>query len=403
MEPNKLGPIIRPLFKNIKALFKDLVQGDAVLGFRKGADGKLEDLKPILWDKAFGCKVKVDNVTDQGLFLIMERNGGIFLSGKLLVLPQSNIDDLMKKNEVNESILDAQKEIFNMLVGKINDILIEKVEKDIHLVMGENFIIDQQDLSFLPSDEEYISYTASVKMAGPITFSMALIISNELAKFIIKHISTDDEEEIDQDIEKDIDEKSDDNIENQPEFESEEKEVKQNINISSSFKKLNKNSDNADFYIEYIMEEDFPVAQIGTSLWSALIKMKKYGIDYIILVDGLKFIGLLTMADIRRGLSPFIEDPFKEYCREQDLATKSFNVEWFLEKEITPVSYNASLEEIIQSYVNQNTPYLPVCKNQRIMGVITHKKLIEFLGELLFAQFSSTPESDFNLAATGSK
>jgi len=106
--------------------------------------------------------------------------------------------------------------------------------------------------------------------------------------------------------------------------------------------------------------------------------------DYIILVDGLKFIGLLTMADIRRGISPFIEEPFKDYCREQDIATKSFNVEWFLEKDITPVPYNASLEEVIQIYLDQNIPYLPVCKNNRIVGVITHKKLVQFLAGFLF-------------------
>jgi len=149
---------------------------------------------------------------------------------------------------------------------------------------------------------------------------------------------------------------------------------------------------NSDFCIEDIMEEDFPVAQIGTSLWNALNKMREYGSNFIILVDGLKFIGLLTMADIRRGLSPFIEDPFKEYCREQDLATKSFNVEWFLEKDVIPVRYDASLEQIIQTYLAQNIPYIPVCKNTRIVGVITHKKLIGFLVSVLFEKITTDEE-----------
>ncbi len=383
MKIDKLGPIIRPLFKNIKALFKDLIEGDVVLSFRKGPEGKVEDLKPILWDKAFGCQVKVDNVTDNGLFVVMEKNGGIFLSGKLLVLPQGNIDELIKSGKPNESILDAQKEIFNMLVGKLNDILMEKVEKDIHLVLGENFILNANNISFLPSAQEYTSYTANVKVAGPMSFSMALIISKELSDFILKHI--DDEESEEEELkkeEKESQKPEEGKGEGEKHGEDDGKERNETIIKSIPIPKGDKND--SDFFIEYIMEEDFPVAQIGTSLWNALLKMKTYGMDYIILVDGLKFIGLLTMADIRRGLSPFIEDPFKDYCREQDLATKSFNVEWFLEKEIMPVPYNASLEKVLEIYLNQNVPYLPVCKGSRITGVITHKKLVNFLVGLLF-------------------
>jgi len=386
MEPDKLGPVLRPIFKNTKALFKNIVQGEVVLSFRKGPAGKVDKLKSIIWDKAFGCQVKIDNVTDNGLFILIEKNGGIFLSGKLLVLPQSNIEELIKKGEVNDSILDAQKEIFNMLVGKIGDILIEKVEKGVHLVMGENFIVNEKDISFLPPDQKYISYTANVKIAGPITFSMAVIMSTELADFILKHIEADKEME---------DEKNgkptseEDSIEDEKDEESEKGDKMLN---KGAFNTSQVSQTNGDFCIEEIMEEDFPVAQIGTSLWGALNKMREYGSDFIILVDGLKFIGLLTMADIRRGLSPFIEDPFKEYCREQDLATKSFNVEWFLQKDVIPVRYDASLEQIVQTYLGQDMPYIPVCKNTRIVGVITHKKLIGFLASILFEKISTDDE-----------
>lgn len=386
MKADKLGPILRPLFKNVKELLKELVQGDAVLSFRKGPTGKLEDIKSILWNKAFGCRVKIDNVSENALFIIMEKNGGIFLSGKLLLLPQSNIDSLLKEGEVNESILDAQKEIFNMLVGKLNDVLREKVQKDIHLVMEDNFIINEKELSFLPPDKEYITYTASVKLAGPVTFSIGLIFSNELANLIIKHIS-DDEEEIEEVEQRDEPEQK--QIEEN--LDQEEIEKEPSTSFISFFKSISK--DSVTSYMDYIIEEDFPVAQLGTSLWNAANKMKEYGVDYIILVDGLKFIGILTMADIRKGLSPFLEEPFKEYCREQDLATKNFQIEWFLENDINPVSYNASFEEVLDHYLKQNFPYLPVCKNGRIVGVITHTKLIRYLIELLYENTSGNEES----------
>ncbi len=392
MQPDKLGPILRPLFKKIKELFKELVQGEVMLGFRKGPSGKVDDIKSILWDKAFGCKVGVDNLSEDSLFLIMEKNGGIFLSAKLLVLPQSNIDALMKSGEVNESILDAQKEIFNMLVGKLNDVLMEKVQKDIHLVMNDNFIIDEKNLSFLPSEKEFVTYTASVKIVGPVNFSMGMIFSSELASLIIKHISPDDEEE------EDLSDQNKAETENKAEEEPQEEDDKEEEPVHKAPIKLFKipsiRKNSSDFYMEYIMEEDFPVAQLGTSLWNAVNTMQKYGMDFIILVDGLKFIGLLTMADIRRGLSPFLEEPFREYCREQDLATKNFQVEWFLQRDITPVPYEASLEEAIGYYLEQDFPYLPVCKNRRIVGVITHTKLVNYLAALLYNDSASEEESE---------
>ncbi len=389
MKADKLGPILRPLFKKVKELFKELVQGEAVLGFRKGPVGKLEDIKSILWDKAFGCRVKVDNVSENALFIIMEKNGGIFLSGKLLLLPQSNIDALVKKGEVNESVLDAQKEIFNMLVGKLNDVLREKVQKDIHLVMEDNFIVDEKDLSFFPADEEYVTYTANVKLVGPITFSIGIIFNKELANLIIKHISDEEEEE---EIEE-IEQGDESNEEVEEELSQEETEEKEELTTFINLKSVSKDAVPPS-YMDYIIEEDFPVAQLGTSLWNAANKMKEYEVDYIILVDGLKFIGILTMADIRKGLSPFLEEPFKEYCREQDLATKNFQIEWFLENNITPVSYNASLEEVLAHYLKQNFPYLPVCKNGRIVGVITHVKLVQYLASLLYENASQDEKSD---------
>ncbi len=392
MQADRLGPILRPLFKNIKELFKELIQGDVVLSFRKGPSGKVEDIKSVLWNKAFGCRVGVDNLSEDSLFLIMEKNGGIFLSAKLLLLPQSNIDALMKKGEVNESILDAQKEIFNMLVGKLNDVLMEKVQKDIHLVMNDNFIVDEKDLSLLPAEKEFVTYTANVKMAGPVTFSMSIIFSSELANLIIKHISPDEEDDLSAQPEATTEEEKVQREEDDSQEQGKESVHKASIKpfkIPSSVKK-----GSSDFYIEYIMEEDFPVAQLGTSLWNAVNTMQKYGMDFIILVDGLKFIGLLTMADIRRGLSPFLEEPFRDYCREQDLATKNFQVDWFLEREIAPVPYEASLEEVLDYYLKQDFPYLPVCKNKRIVGVITHTKLVNYLAALLYGEVDSEESAE---------
>ncbi len=370
---NKLGPIMRPLFKNVKSLFKELIQSEVVLSFRKGPAGKPEELNSILWDKAFGCKVSAEGITEDGLFLLMQKDGGIILSGKLLVLPQSNIEELLKRDKIDdESILDAQKEIFNMMVGKLNDILMEKVNKKMHLIMGENFIVNSGDPSFFSSDKEYLSYVANVKIAGPVSFSLAIVMSEELADAILKDLGVEIEEEEMEEMEKEV------TVKEEEEEEKKEEEERPVIKIPEVKR------EKGEFHVEDIMEEDFPVVQIGTTVWDAFLKMKEYNKDFIILVDGLKFIGLLTMADIRRGLSPFIEEPFKEYCREQDVITKSFKVEWFLEKDVKPVPYESSLEEVLQIYLNQDSPYLPVCKGSRIMGVITHKKLIQFLTELLF-------------------
>jgi len=379
MKADKLGPILRPLFKKIKELLKELVQTDAVLSFKKGPEGGVEEIKEVLWNNAFCCKVEVENISEKGLFILIEKTGGIFLSGKLLLLPQSNIDSLVKNGEVNESILDAQKEIFNMLVGNLNDVLSEKVEKNIHLIMSDNFILNEKDLSFLPPEEKYMTYIANVKLAGPITFSMAIIFSNELSSYIIKNISEDEEEQEEEDFLKKEESKE------AKEDEISEREESDNLINFHSFQKSNASNIGFNSFLDEIMEEDFPVAQLGTTLWNALNKMKSYNADFIVIVDGLRFVGLLTMADIRRGLSPFLEEPFKEYCREQDLATKNFQVEWFLERDIKPIPYNATLEEVINHYLGQNSPYVPVCKNNRIMGIVTHTRMIAYLANLIYS------------------
>ncbi len=397
MKADKLGPILRPLFKKIKELLKELVQTDAVLSFKKGPDGGVEEIKEVLWNNAFCCKAKVENISEKGLFILIEKTGGIFLSGKLLLLPQSNIDSLVKNGEVNESILDAQKEIFNMLVGNLNDVLSEKVEKNIHLIMSDNFILNENDLSFLSPEEKYITYIANVKLAGPVTFSMAIIFSNELSSYIIKNISEDDEEEEE---EEDFLKKNEEKGKEIERDKTLEKDKSKNLINFPSFQKSKSSNIGLNSFLDEIMEEDFPVAQLGTTLWNALNKMKSYNADFIVVVDGLRFIGLLTMADIRRGLSPFLEEPFKEYCREQDLATKNFQVEWFLEKDIKPIPYDAPLEGVINHYLSQNSPYIPVCKNNRIMGIVTHTRMVAYLANLVYSNERENLRHEVDKAAS---
>lgn len=375
----KLTLLAKEIFKSAKLVLKNLIGTDISISHKEGPKGLPEALSSVLWSDAFVTQIKIDNIADNDFWLIIEKKGAIFLSGKLLVLPQKTLEENLEKGELNESMLDAQREICNMLVGAIDDVFREKIDSSLHLSMGDTFLYNVN--AFLSEQEEYITYIAEVKI-GDFEFNMTIIIAHDLTAKIEAYLQG---ETLSKEEEKTQPTEEQEAEETPPEKKS---EVIQ-LTLPKEAKELT---------AETIAERDFPAIHAEATLAEALKKMNENNSDHLFVVDGLKLLGIITMTDVKAGLSPFLEEPFREYCRPLDEATQQFKVAWFMKTEVPSVSPDATILEVTQVLAENPISFLPVCYNGRIIGYIPLSKLLLILAKLAFGKETSE-ENEFTAQA----
>jgi len=368
----RLPLLVKEIFKASRVVLKNVIGVDLSIAHEDGPKGTPASLSSVLWPDAFVVQIKVDNIADDDLWLLIEKKGIIFLGGKLLVLPQKTLEESIEKGELNESILDAGREICNMLVGTIDDVFREKIDHSIHLTMGNTFIYSEP---FLP-EQEYLSYIAEIKVEG-FNLHMGLIIGGDLTAKIEAHLKgeTLQEEEV------------------QPE--EQEKEEEKPEEKKSEIIQFTLPKEAKGLIAENIAERDFPAIHAEATLYEALKKMYENNSDHLFVVDGLKLLGMITITDVKGGLSPFLEEPFREYCRPLDEATKRFKVAWFMKTDVPSVTPEATILEITQVMAQMPISSLPVCYNGRIIGSIPLTKLLMLLAQLAF----NTEEAEVKQAA----
>ncbi len=377
--PVKLGVLAKELFKETKKLLGDLCGIEFGIEYQPGPQGNIKDIEEILWPEAFVTQVKIDEILENDFWILIEKKGAIFLSSKMLMLPEKTAEDALKKGELNESMLDAQKEICNMLVGIIDDIFRQRVNDAWHLSQGNSFLYENSS-EFLPS-QEYVSYVGIVTTKG-FEFKIAFILSRALADKI----------------EGKVEEKSKETAAPPEEAEIPSPEVPSQPKPDIFETLILKNSHGLT--AEDIAERDFPAIYPEATLTEALTKMEEAHSDYLFVVDGLKLMGIITLADVRGGLSPFLEEPFREYCRPQDEATKRFKISWFMNTEVSSVSPEASLIEVAKVAAEGAKYSIPVCYNGRVIGEIPVSKLITILAKLAFSEESSIQTEAKQIEAT---
>ncbi len=364
--PVKIGVLIKEIFKAGRNLLKDLTGAEFSLEHTNGPQGTREDIQEILLPEAFVTEVKVDNIAEEDFWILVEKRGAIYLAGKMLLLPQKSIEESIKKGEVNEAIEDAQREIFNMLVGIIDDLFRQRVDSSWHLTQGNTFLLETEE--FLPP-KEYSTFIGEISTEDNLKFKLTLIFSQDLIRKIEGEEEKIEEEKQVQ-TEEVVSQKVIEETPPPPEY-----DIFQELVLKDSH----------GLTAEDIAEKDFPAIYPEATLEEALEKMRANKTEYLFVVDGLKLLGVITMKDVRMGLSPFLEEPFREYARPQDEATKKFKVSWFMETEVLWVPPEASVLEVAKTAARRPMFSIPVCLRGRIIGEIPITKLIIVLAKLAFS------------------
>jgi len=374
--PVKLGVLIKELFKVSKSTLKNLTGVNLELEYKKGPQGDIDVIREIIGSSVFVTQVKVDGIAEDDFWFWIEKKGAIFLSAQMLLLPQKTMEEVLAKEEWNESMEDAQREICNMLVGAIDDIFRERVNGSWHLSQGKSFLYDSSEELFLPL-KVYSSYVAEIKAGDEISFQMAVVLSEELIAKIEGREETKTAE-VNQEV----------SPEEPAQILSEETvsppspvDDLQDLNLQ----------DTHGLTAEAIAEKDFPAVHPEATLAEALEKMQESKADYLFVVDGLKLLGIITITDVKGGLSPFLEEPFREYCRPQDDATQRFKVSWFINSDVPVVSPETSLLEVAKIAAKQPMLSIPVCVRGRVVGEIPIPKLIAVLAKLAFEAGEELP------------
>ncbi|MDL1970010.1 MAG: CBS domain-containing protein [Candidatus Desulfofervidaceae bacterium] len=367
--PIKLNILVKELFKVSKSTLNNLIGIKLGLDYKKGPQGDIDTIREIVWPGAFVTQVKVNGIAEEDFWFWIEKKGAIFLSAQMLLLPQKTMEDALSKEEWNESMEDAQREICNMLVGVIDDIFREKVDGSWHLSQGESFLYDPTGELFLPP-KTYVTYIAEIKAGDGISFQMAFAISEEL---VAKIEGREETETVSKETQEAPQEEP-----TQPTPEKTETPPAEDILSNLSLK------DTHGLTAEAIAEKDFPAVHPEATLGEALKKMQENNSEYLFVVDGLKLLGIITITDIKSGLSPFLEEPFREYCRPQDEATRKFKVSWFIHSDVPTVAPETSLLEVAKIAAKQFLFSIPVCVRGRIIGEIPISKLIAVLVKLAF-------------------
>jgi len=329
--PIKLDILVGELFKVSKSTLNNLMGIKLGLDYKKGPKRDIETIREILWPGAFVTQVKIDGIDEEGFWFWIEKKGAIFLSSKMLLLPQNAVEDALSKEELNESMKDAQCEICNMLVGAIGDIFRKKVDSHWHLSQGKSFLYDHSGDLFLPP-KSYVTYIAEIN-SEDISFKMAIAISEELVSKI----------------------------------------EGQEVTVSK---------DTDELTAKAIAKKDFPLVYSEATLSEALKKIQENNSEYLFVVDGFKLVGIISSADIKGALSPFLD--LKEYCRPQDEATGRLKVSSFTHSDVCTVAPETSLLEVAKIASKKFLFSIAVCEKRRIIGEIPIPRLISVLAKLAF-------------------
>ncbi len=107
------------------------------------------------------------------------------------------------------------------------------------------------------------------------------------------------------------------------------------------------------------------------SVLDATKEMKSEKVGSIIIVENGKPIGVLTESDILRKIVAEEKDPAK------------IPVEKVMSKPIITISPNASIEEAIRIMGKHKIRRLPVVENDRLIGMVTEKDIMQFSPLLL--------------------
>lgn len=120
------------------------------------------------------------------------------------------------------------------------------------------------------------------------------------------------------------------------------------------------------------------------SVEELLALMQNSDTDYVLIGSGSGVEGIVSGADIRGAMSPYLQAMFAQWKRPQDLATLKIKAKWIMGCAVTTVRSDSSFDVIAKLLYEQNLNVLPVTDSAgKVCGVVTRDQVMRmFLGSI---------------------
>jgi len=327
--------------------------------------------KLIEKEKGFAInQILIKGRDDKCAWIFMGKEACIRVVGKLLMMPDKALSEMLEDTatELPQSVTDAQKEIYNVLIGTLSDVFREKLNSEIHLAQGEFFL---GNVGEYDSGSSFVLHSAQITFEDGYSFDLHLVLRQGLLEELAEGRETQPEE-------------SNDTAERRETVAPETEPIMTTRHdgtkaiLKGRYETEEEETINAGNLVRTV-----PTIDASSTLEEAHKKLTRSGAPLLVVTDGTSLVGILTEADLKDGLSPFLNEPFLEYCREQDLATKRFKVEWFT-TETRCIASSTSIFELARVMVESGLPYIPVCLDgsPTVLGAAFFTDVIKALLEL---------------------
>ena len=126
-----------------------------------------------------------------------------------------------------------------------------------------------------------------------------------------------------------------------------------------------------------IMSKDLATVNVGNRLSEVRALVQQRTIHHIPVVDGRRFIGLLTASDLLR-LS--WGDPYTHDAREIDVLLDTQEIREVMQEDVRTILPGARVREAAQALASGSFHSLPVVdENGDLVGIVTSTDLIRYL------------------------
>ncbi len=120
-----------------------------------------------------------------------------------------------------------------------------------------------------------------------------------------------------------------------------------------------------------VMSKDLKIVRLDTTIKEVVATMNKFNIGSVIVVQGERPVGIITMRDILRRLV--------EPC----LAPETLTAKHVMTSPLLSINETASIEEAAKLMAKRRVKRLPVINDQKLMGIITFTDITSKVPTLL--------------------
>ncbi len=327
---------------------------------------RLADLEKQFKKLTSVASVQAKGAMNGNFYFIFDQEAFFTIAGTLIALPEENILQNRKECTLQAAaeLGDATGELGNLLVGSWNRVFGKESEGHGHFSLNKNFIGNpwnhpEEAIGLTSASHlQVISYEVKVKEFAPVT--CAVVYPKELFEPKLARLETQESENASA-AERMPQMKM---AESQPVDESLEPAAGQIGEVSESIRKMTSspailpgqpggNAQNTTQYISQksvqdVMRKDFIWAGPDETVAQGLAKLKQNNIDYMLVGENGILEGVVSKADIRGAVSPYLYKKFSQWRRPIDDATLQIRLKWIMTRSVRTIKPLTSVADVME-------------------------------------------------------